>query len=148
MKSDKDRGEFGSWLRKQRVARFSNVAEAVAAMKREAGYGITLSEWAEFEAGTRRPSAERRAALQEFLGAAPPEPPEQAQDLNPASVEAIRALTAAAEASAAAMREIAVEMRLARAADQARSEGLAAALGDLAGTLERLRLAPAAQSGE
>jgi hypothetical protein len=63
VKSDKDRGEFGAWLRRQRIAQFPSVAAAIAAMKRRKGYSLTQSEWAELEAGTRRPSAERRAAL-------------------------------------------------------------------------------------
>ena len=67
------RGEFGVWLVGQRkAAGYRSAGEAVAAMKRSEGYAISVSEWAEFEAGTRRPSAERRAALEGFLGAAAP----------------------------------------------------------------------------
>lgn len=73
MKSDEARGEFGVWLRDQRkAAGFKNAAEAVRAMKRSAGYSISVSEWAEFESGTRRPSPERRSALEGFLGVSAP----------------------------------------------------------------------------
>lgn len=73
MKSDSERGEFGAWLRRARLSQgFRNATVAVAEMKRRAGYSITVSEWAEFEAGTRNPSAERIEALEAFLGAPAP----------------------------------------------------------------------------
>jgi hypothetical protein len=97
VKSDKDRGEFGAWLRRQRIAQFPSVAAAIAAMKRRKGYSLTQSEWAELEAGTRRPSAERRAALEDFLGVAPPEPvvDPMSEEFVTQRVEVIAALTEA-----------------------------------------------------
>jgi hypothetical protein len=76
------------------LARYRNVGKATEALER-AGYGtISMSEWAEYESGSRRPSPERRAAIEAFLGAtAPSEADDQSDEL----VGAIRALTRAAE---------------------------------------------------
>lgn len=113
----------------------------------DAGYPAEVSTVRVWEAG-RTPAAATTTALERLFGSAAPVGQPLGQELNPASVEAIKALTAAAQAQADAMQAIAEEMRLARAADQARAEGLAVALGDLASTLERLRLAPAGGSAE
>lgn len=73
MKADRERGAFGDWLRRERTARFKNVPLAVAALQRQAGYGIAPSVWAELESGSRRPSAEQRRELTGFFGTAPEE---------------------------------------------------------------------------
>lgn len=109
MKSDAERGEFGSWLRRERKQRFENVADAVRAMKREEGYSITVSEWAEFEAGTRRPSAERKAALEGFLGA--PAPSEIDVSADSQRVQAISYLTDAIREQTAVLQEMLQTMR-------------------------------------
>ena len=73
MKGSSERGPFGTWLRQARLARFPNVPTAIAAIQREAGYGIAPSVWAELESGTRRPSAEQRERLTRFFGSTPDE---------------------------------------------------------------------------
>lgn len=141
MKRPEERGSFGLWLRQERLKRYRNTQKAVAAVT-ASGHNISVSEWAALESGTQKPSQARRTALEAFFGSQSPVDPEQGQVSSTAILEAIRALTAAQEAQAEAMQEIVAEMRLARATTQARSEGMAVALGDLADTLGRLRLAP------
>jgi hypothetical protein len=130
MKGDEQRGEFGTWLRRERKARFENVPAAVRSMQNEVGYGIAPSVWAELESGTRRPSEEQRQRLTRFFGSEPSKPDD---DL----AAAIRAQTEAMQAIAAAMTAVAEELRSDREASQGRTEGMAVALGLLRETLEQ-----------
>jgi hypothetical protein len=115
MKGDEQRGEFGTWLRRERKARFENVPAAVRSMQNEVGYGIAPSVWAELESGTRRPSEEQRQRLTRFFGSEPSKPDD---DL----AAAIRAQTEAMQAIAAAMTAVAEELRSDREASQGRTE--------------------------
>lgn len=72
VKSSRDRGEFGVWLREQRTPLYKNVPLAVKALRQAQGYGIAPSVWAELEAGTRRPSPEQAEQLQSFFDAVAP----------------------------------------------------------------------------
>jgi hypothetical protein len=151
VKSPRERGEFGNWLRVERKAQYANVAQAVAALQKRAGYGIAPSVWAELESGSRRPSQEQRERLESFFGTQP-QAHELKDDENGRAValmaltEAIREQTAVAKAQQELMREIVEQVREMREVQQGQAEGLAAVLGELAGTLERLRLAPAGSS--
>lgn len=96
----------------------------------EMGYEAQPSTVQVWEAG-RSPKGETIDALERLFGSAAPRAAELSGDL----ASAIREQTAA-------MRELVAELREAREAQQGRDEGLAAALGELSGTLARLRLAP------
>lgn len=151
MKTPEERGPFPTWVVEVRNA-LDLTSEQVAGATGYDDATIRKLEGGQVTRPQRRKVTEYLQRVAREKGMRIPPPPGEAvqeqtsaQDLNPASVEAIHALTAAAEATAAAMQEIVAEMRLARAEDQARSEGLAVALGDLASTLERLRLAPIAK---
>ncbi len=115
-------------------------------MLADRGYRVGESTYAEWESGYKKqPAKDAIPHLVALWGGEPPPEQPEATETRDAVVANLQALTAAMTAQAEALQEIVAEMRLARAADQGRTEGLAAALGDLAGTLERLRLAPLGQ---
>jgi hypothetical protein len=107
VKSDEQRGAFGAWLRRERTARFENVPKAVAALKREAGYGIAPSVWAELESGSRRPSDEQRERLTGYFGSEP------------------ATLVGGGDALVAAIRELTDEVRASRLAQDRNADVLA-----------------------
>jgi transcriptional regulator with XRE-family HTH domain len=132
MKSDAERGEFGVWLRDRRVAAgYSNASAAVAAMKRKEGYSISLSEWAEFESGTRRPSAERRVALEAFLGSTAPSGVEPQAVDNAAVLEALRDQTDLLRNVWQQLGELVTELRLDRGEVRGGFVTLSQILGEL-----------------
>ena len=154
MKDETKRGEFGAWLRRVRRERFANVTAAVKAMQNEVGYGIAPSVWAELESGTRRPSDEQRQRLTRYFGSEPV-PSTVTMSLEEGTlraealrqlIEASRAQTESMMAVATAIHEMTVEMREMREQAQGQTEGMAAALGDLASTLESLKPALAGKS--
>lgn len=78
-KSDAERTPFGAWLVKQRKSRPGDgrdgtmrAEEVRQALKRERGYAIGVSAYAELESGTRLPTDEQRRHLEAWAGEAGP----------------------------------------------------------------------------
>lgn len=148
MKSARDRGEFGTWLRSQRkAAGYENVPAARKALQAEQGYGIAQSVWAEMEAGTRLPSAEMRERLEAFFDvSAPSESPGGSE----AVLRAIEVQTqwlekqwAATTALVQHLGDLVQEMQMGRAEGQGRDEALAQILAQLTAAV-----APASRPAE
>ncbi len=74
VKTDQERGPFGTWLRTQRMAHYGTKPEAAVADLRRAGQVIGLSQFKEYESGTRQPTKDHRRALEDFFRSAPPAP--------------------------------------------------------------------------
>lgn len=73
MKSDAERGRYGAWLRRARLAAgYDSVRDALAAMARE-GIELSYSVLGEYEAGTKVPSRAHMPLLERFYGPVPDE---------------------------------------------------------------------------
>lgn len=141
MLTDEQRGRFGAWLRRERRKRYDSVDKALA----KAGTRITISksEWAEYESGKRRPSADDREEIEAFLGVTFPASEEpQPQDDNGLAA-AVRALAQAVTRQNELLERL-LEAPLARAQSQA--GGRIAAAADAAGTDDAGNSAVAAES--
>lgn len=134
VKNDSERGYIGAWMRRERLRLGLSPEQVVDLLPQR----VRPDYYRQLEsgAGGKHPSAELQASLERiFNSRAEPPPPAESEDL----AGAIRAQTMA-------MLQLVAQMELDRAARQGLAEGLAAALGDLASTLERLRLAPFGES--
>lgn len=112
MVTDEQRGRYGRWLRRERLARGWSVDETRARLARM-GYRIGESSYAEWESGRKRPSRDALPQLVTLFGSEPepePTPPEPAtSDLS----ALVAALTEQAEANrqlAAAVADLARSM--------------------------------------
>lgn len=133
------RTRWGRWLR---VKRGADSQETVLRMLDKMGRPMGGSYYSEMETGSAPVNDDWQAVFTRAYGESAndwDDPWDKAPQESGDVLAAIRALTAATEAQAAAMREIVEEMRAARESTQGRSEGMAAALGDLANTLASLR---------
>lgn len=101
MRSDRQRGREGTWLRDVRTARYSNVRKACAELQRLTGHRIHYSAWAAYEAGSRPIGDQHLAWLEEFFGPMPEEPAAGAPDIA-ALAKSISDLAAALQESMAA----------------------------------------------
>lgn len=113
MKTAKEKGTFGTWLAETRKSRgFSNVNSAREAVASATGTkAIAYSVWAEYESGTRMPSAAHREALVSFFGA----PPDDQRGGVPTTDLASLVATLAAQAAAIDRLASAIEQQAARA---------------------------------
>lgn len=139
VKTPQERGPFATWVVEVRNA-LDLTSEWVAA---ETGYDDATIRKLEGGAVTR-PQRRKVTALLERVAA------EKGMRIPPAPTEAVAEppgdLPAAIRDQTAAMLELVAELREVREAQQGRDEGLAVALGELASTLERLRLVPVGAS--
>jgi hypothetical protein len=137
VKTSRERGRWGTWLRQERLRRDLS-PEQVREMLAKRGYRVGQSTYAEWESGYKKqPAREAQPHLIALWGSEPAPEVEPASDAD---------LAAAIRAQTAAMTELVAELSAAREAQQGRDEGLAVALSDLASTLERLQLEPADRS--
>jgi transcriptional regulator with XRE-family HTH domain len=118
MVTDEQRGRYGRWLRKERLARGWSVDETRAKLAR-AGYRIGESSYAEWESGRKRPSRDAIPHLVALFGS---EPPEEAA-LAPQSTDGLAELAAAIREQNEVSRQMAMAVAdLALALHRTRSE--------------------------
>jgi transcriptional regulator with XRE-family HTH domain len=145
VKSNRERGPWGTWLRQERLRRGLS-AEQVREMLAKRGYRVSESAYAEWESGYKKqPSREAQPILVEMWGSQPDlRPAEESDDADLAAAiraqtEAINAHRAATEQQAEALLAILEEMRETRESQKGRDEALAVALDALSEQLAALR---------
>ena len=88
MVTDEQRGRYGRWLRRERLALGWSVDEARARLAR-LGYRIGESSYAEWESGRKRPSRDALPHLVALFGEPDPEAPPQPEPAQGGDVAAL-----------------------------------------------------------
>jgi hypothetical protein len=133
------RGRWGRWLYLERWNAKRQTQESVRATLAKMGNEISPSYYSEIESGKTTPNADWRAVFERLWGSSADDW-DDPWDAPPVSTEGD--LAAAIRDQTAAMRELVAELSEAREIQKGRDEGLEAALGRIAGTLERNLLVP------
>lgn len=105
VKSNRDRGRWGTWLRQERLKRGLS-PEQVREMLAKRGYRVGESTYAEWESGYKKQPAREAIPHLTALWGSEPEPEREDQPLDSLRAEAVVALTDAIREQTAVFREM------------------------------------------